>query len=245
MIEEKYIQLMHQEIDGMNSAGESEELRSYISANTDAQQYYDELLEVCRRLNKVPPATPSPDLAHHIIALIPFERYAHRRFSLIEFIAQLFIGRSGVSFAAGLAIGALAIFFWIRSIQEADRLHLTGAISEHKAMIQSEPVFFRLKEVQGEAMLACSPAMVRMELHLQSENRIDATVVYEQAELQLNSFHNDASMHSLRLDDSQISISHSREGRYTILFRRLSGLPPSLQLSLRLNDRVLFEKSLE
>jgi len=69
-IEEKYIELMNREIDGLNSGKESAELQKYLRGNPEAERYYHELLFVAGALNRVPEVEPPAELKASILRSI-------------------------------------------------------------------------------------------------------------------------------------------------------------------------------
>jgi hypothetical protein len=66
-MEEKYVELMNREIDGLNSRAESAELEKYLHRNPEAGRYYRELLFVAGALNRVPEVEPPAGLKASIL----------------------------------------------------------------------------------------------------------------------------------------------------------------------------------
>ena len=67
MIDTKYIEHINKEIDGLNTPEESIALREYLSDNPEAQKLFDELMEISRMLESVPPIEPSQNLKKYIL----------------------------------------------------------------------------------------------------------------------------------------------------------------------------------
>jgi hypothetical protein len=53
MIDERYIELINKELDGLNTESESKELEQFLSENDEALQYYDGLLHAASALKRV------------------------------------------------------------------------------------------------------------------------------------------------------------------------------------------------
>jgi len=68
--EERYIELMNREIDGLNSHKESAELETHLRKNPEAERYYRELRFVAAALDRVPEIEPPPELKATILASI-------------------------------------------------------------------------------------------------------------------------------------------------------------------------------
>ncbi len=69
-IEEKYIELMNREIDGLNSRSESAGLKKHLRRNPEAERYYRELLFVAGVLNRVPEVEPPAELKASIMQAV-------------------------------------------------------------------------------------------------------------------------------------------------------------------------------
>ncbi len=50
MIEERYVELINKELDGLNTESESQELEKYLSENVEALTYYEDLLRTAERV---------------------------------------------------------------------------------------------------------------------------------------------------------------------------------------------------
>lgn len=70
IIEEKYIELMNREVDGLTSGKEKAELKRYLRKNPEAERYYRELQFVAGVLNRVPEVEPPAELKASILRSI-------------------------------------------------------------------------------------------------------------------------------------------------------------------------------
>ena len=68
MINQKYIELMNQEIDGANSAEQSRVLEEYLGGHEEARTYYRELALAVNVFEKVAMLNPPPELGDEILA---------------------------------------------------------------------------------------------------------------------------------------------------------------------------------
>jgi len=76
MITEKQIELIHREIDKLNSAEESRAFQEMLSVNPEVKELYDELHTLSGMLNSVQPVEPSPNLKKLVLNSIDAGRYA-------------------------------------------------------------------------------------------------------------------------------------------------------------------------
>jgi len=247
MIEERHIQLIQQELDGLNSLGESREVEVLLSTHGELKSYYDELREVFRRLNSASEIEPPPNLYERVINAIPFAPQARPSAvpdwwsKTMEFLTL----RSSLSFSAGLVLGGLLIFFLFHSTQEADHTNLVGTLGNRESFVKSEPTAIQLKGIQGEAVVSHSSIKTLVEIHLKSERQIEATLEFDKMQLRFESFRSDEPVSSFQMDESVLHISHLGEGRYTILLKNLSPQPLNLELRIRIDGQLLFERTIE
>lgn len=112
MTEERLIELINKEIDGLNSASEHEELMQSVSSNEHAARLYRDLLQTTKALQDVGQAQPPSYLRSHIMNSINASRaLPDRRVGRLSSWMEVFRGRPiaryALVFASGLCIGIL------------------------------------------------------------------------------------------------------------------------------------------
>jgi hypothetical protein len=114
MIDERYIELINKELDGFNTEAESKELEEYLSDNSEALQFYDELLRAASALKRVEEVEPPSFLKTHIlnsVKALPIP--ARPGFGWIHAALDMFrqrpVVRYSVVFASGLCVGILLL----------------------------------------------------------------------------------------------------------------------------------------
>lgn len=116
MMEERYVELINKEIDGLNTPSESQELKSYLSKNEEARKFYDDLLRTAKALKRVEEMQPPSYLKNHILNSIKFgpaplaSRPAWMT-KVVEIFQRRPLPRYALVFAAGLCVGILLIIF--------------------------------------------------------------------------------------------------------------------------------------
>ncbi len=78
MVDEKFVELIHQEIDAENSPDETAKLKAYLAKNTEARKLYDELAAAANMLREVKALEPPHDLKKNILRSIQPDRYTAR-----------------------------------------------------------------------------------------------------------------------------------------------------------------------
>ena len=110
MIDEKYIELMNKEIDGLNTPQESAELKSYLKDEPEAQKQFNNLLDVSKSLEQLEEIEPSPELKKSIINSINWKKYStkeKKRRSFLGFTQLKFNVKYAYVFTCGLILGII------------------------------------------------------------------------------------------------------------------------------------------
>ncbi|MCU0643870.1 MAG: hypothetical protein MUC94_06380 [bacterium] len=112
MIDEKYIELMNKEIDGVITKSEQERLHNYLSANSEAQKLYNDLRQTSELLSKIPRVEPSPNIKKYVMNSIDLNRYskATKPGRLKALVSNLLIKptpKLAYAFALGILVGIL------------------------------------------------------------------------------------------------------------------------------------------
>lgn len=78
MVEEKFVELIHREIDAENTPDETAKLKAYLAKNVEAGKLYDELVAANTMLREVKAVEPPHNLKKNILRSIQPDRYAVR-----------------------------------------------------------------------------------------------------------------------------------------------------------------------
>ena len=140
MIDEKYIELMNLEIDGVIAKEERRELSSYLESHPDALEYYNALKGTAAVLDGAEEIEPPAALSRDIIESI-FEKHSdaeERCLSTRDVSRRKFRWRPGFAFAAGIIAGlflfASALLFIMKSPPGEEYLYGTIAGSDDTAV---------------------------------------------------------------------------------------------------------------
>ena len=79
MNEEKFIDLINKEIDGIISAQEKKGLMEYLEKNPEAKQKYQDLVDSTKYLDKLDEVEPPEELKSRIMNSIDFNRYTAKK----------------------------------------------------------------------------------------------------------------------------------------------------------------------
>ena len=135
MIDERYMELINKELDGVNSEAESKELEQVLSENGEALQYYDELLRAASALKRVEQVEPPSFLKTHILNSIkalpvPVRSGFGWMNNMLDVFRRRPIARYALVFASGLCVGILVLVMaelW-RQNEMPDASKLSGSM---------------------------------------------------------------------------------------------------------------------
>ncbi len=127
---EKYLELMHAEVDGETTDKELATLREYLASNPEAQSVHGELVKLTDILNQVEEVETPDDLHGSILAALPPRR------SVLEIGARnsrsrlrIPLIRYGYALAAGLLLGAALTGVAFRSLSSLEKSDIYGTLA--------------------------------------------------------------------------------------------------------------------
>jgi hypothetical protein len=249
MVDEKYIVLMHKDIDDEISAAEKVLLLEYISKNSEAEALYRQLSLVNKSLSDVKEIDPPAGLKPSIIDAIDSERYGQsikKEASIIEW--RSFFQRQRVqmalSIAAGIIIGLVLYPLIGYSPGEHDwdsAVEITGTIGPNDSVQgqkkQSKQV--SLNEIQGSIEFTQTRDIIKIGFNFSGQSEYNIRVNYEPNILTILSLqpHNaiNIGLHQYR---NEIRISAT--DAFSLLFFRNSMDKCELPVTLLINGKQVY-----
>ncbi|MDZ7291755.1 MAG: hypothetical protein ONB44_16085 [candidate division KSB1 bacterium] len=259
MIEEKYIELINREIDGVNSPQDTAKLRDYLAQNAEAKQLYDELVATANLLQAV---EPSPNLKKRVMSSIRPDRYAvkERTFSWgsIRNVAQAFFGapapqlKYAYAFAFGLMAG-VCIYALLSSTsnQQAslDMRDLTGTMIWREATGKFERADSATADLDiGHAsiLVQYAASSVIAELNINTSQEVKAQLEFEENDLGFSaiSMLNKETIPALSVNENSVQLINRGNNNYVIAFKDKAPIPSLLRFRLFAAGALLYEKNL-
>jgi hypothetical protein len=231
MISEKYIELIHREIDGLNSPPESAQLRDELAANPEAQQFYDEMRATASLLQEVKAVEPPAHLPHLIMNRLPANRYDARSQTgwwagLREWLEVKFNFNYVYAFAGGLAVGVTLLALVSQTTLPAlDSDQLTGTMIQR----DGKEAFKTIKNLEinrggfaGKIEVKQSAEMVRAELRLDSTQPLELTISFDDRQLGFTSLTmlEDSALGEAILIANAVQLTHVGQKSYAVVFSK-------------------------
>ncbi|MCG3118328.1 MAG: hypothetical protein ALAOOOJD_00507 [bacterium] len=231
MSSDKYIELIHREIDGLNSPAESAQLRDELAANPEARQFYDEMQATASLLQEVKAVEPPAHLPHVIMNRLPANRYgassqASWWAGLREWLEVKFNFNYVYAFAGGLAVGvALFALFSQTTLPSLDSDQLTGTMiqrDDKEALQTIKNLEINREGVTGKIEVKQSVEMVRAELRLDSAQPIELTISFDDQQFGFTSLTmlDDSALGEAILIPNAVQLTHAGQKRYAVVFTK-------------------------
>jgi hypothetical protein len=214
MIDERVLELIHGDIDGINTPEEQQELRRHLMASEAVRHEHARMRELDRLLTALPLHEPPPGLRNAILARVnwrPGRSWAGRR--------NWFAPALGM--AAALA-GVTFLLFTAPRFPELDRQVLGGTFARSSTAVSSMRVDEHL--VSGGLTLRADGRGLVLELDLRADQPLSVVARGRDAPLVLRGVVPiDGSPAAISIEDGSIRVLHEGRQRYALLLDAGSG----------------------
>jgi hypothetical protein len=243
--EERYIELMHQEIDGVNSPDESRELREYLKRDAKARRHYEELVGVAGILECAEEVSPPRSLRREIMRSVA----AHERAGsgLLAGMRRVLVPeprlRPAFAFAGGVAVGLVlfaALSFTLPRMMPGDNDHLFGTLGG-RCYVTTEPVSFDVPGASGRASVRYCAENVTLELSLASESEVLVVLSYDE---EVDFDHMRALSpgdHAIRVSGHRAELTHAGNRDYDLFFTDYTESHLPMRMRVIADGRPVFD----
>lgn len=223
-INEFYIRLMNEQLDGIISGGDAEKLAAFIKSDPEAARYYEELRETLMAIDGTQKLEPPPELRARIFESI-YER-SRDESALQRAGGRTFWRSFAPVFAAGVAAGFI-LFAAIRPLTDRtpgeNRYGATiGAVDSDSGSSEKFDTF----GVKGSIFPVFESGSISVTIDIASD--VDASVLLEFKDgVSFESIRsNEGAAYQMEIDEKSFLLVHHGEAEYVIRFR--SGENPAL-----------------
>jgi anti-sigma factor RsiW len=250
MIEKRYLELIHKEIDGENSPEERAALQGYLSANQSARELFEELQQLSGFFDQMEEAAPPEDLGKSILSDIQARQYRRtaEAFRSERAAVKMSAWKWAYAFAAGLILGALlaplALQVWQGNSSQGFS-QLLGTLSR-KDVIQGAAVHGIVKGegVDGTVQIKHSNTQLLIELELASRQPVEVVIQHDAKRLRFNGLEqsSDEALYFQSLPE-QLTWTHQGHKRYRILMTCSNEGAPAIRIRVLLSGNPLYDGS--
>lgn len=249
MSTERTIELIHGEIDGTNSPGESAELRKIIERDDTAREFQQDMKRLAAVLNRVEDAEIPQGLSDSIRSAIASRTSPATPLPFRKNKIRIFMGASGLrlaaALAAGLVVGLIAgprIFNDDAGWNPADLggSMMPGSAIDHVA----ETVQLDADRVSGTIHATQSDARLLVFLDISAQAPVEVAVGYDPGKIGFTGFtRREGKFDAVEAGDGQFIVRGEGDLRCTLMLERLAPGQTTLRLEYR-RDGALLGKTL-
>ncbi len=237
--EERLIELMNKEIDGLNSASEHQEFLKSVSSNDHAARLYHDLVLTATALEGVEQVPPPSFLKNHIMnSISAAPATGNRRREWLSSWLTVFrtrpVARYSVVFVAGLCVGILFLVVanpWQRS--EPDASAVSGSmtlISDLHRLPLLESSRFEGEGVEVILRTYKNEANVFVEIDVQSSDEIRIELNSDPADLRFDGIRRFAGAEGdVNVTQGKITFSGAKSEQAAIVFSGRGSLKGSVE----------------
>jgi hypothetical protein len=222
---EKYLELMHAELDGKASDKELATLWDYLARNPEAQRVHTELAKLTNILSQVERVETPGDLHTSIMAALP------PRSTGLETVARnsspwrlrIPLIRYGYALAAGLLLGAVltGVAFRNLSPQEKSDVYGTLAIRENAPpYVAVDQMKLDSPDLTGSVELSRSGSNAMIVFDLNGQQPAEVEIGFDSSQGGLTGFsQRPDSIHSFEAKEGSISFQSEGKQRSTVILK--------------------------
>ncbi|HYQ87579.1 MAG TPA: hypothetical protein VES59_10085 [Bacteroidota bacterium] len=254
MIEERYITLIHREVDGLNSAEESSDLRSYLSHDSGASDFYQDILKLSNMLGAVPLVEPPLNLKKRILNSIAAHQPSGKQ-NLVsamatQLVQSLRIHRSyAFVFASGLAIGIIGFSLLDGGSPPNQResiSNLSGTMTRtgpFPGLTVCDQGEMSAGDVQGQVTLRGSRDLLLVELQVKGGRDVDVALEFAENDVGFSSFsQQNPEPDNLKMEPNSVRVGNAGGNQYTLIFSRKSQRAVPIKVSFYRSSKLLSDR---
>jgi hypothetical protein len=227
-MDERIIELINKEIDGLNTPSSSRELEAYLNSHPDAKKLFVELQRASDALKHVEAVEPPSYLKTHIMnAVRAASQEQNPRESRIDKLIELLKSRPArrysLVFASGLCVGIL--FFVVANPWQKEgggESALSGSLvasNEVSSLPLLDAVDLGAEEINGAVKSYKSEQGIAVEITLTSPQEVNIELISDPAELMFEKIsRSNGADGEINLTDGRITFSNVRVCRSVVFY---------------------------
>ena len=252
MNKEKYIELIHAEIDGTISKEEKIDLDRFLASDPEMRRVYVELTGVNEILNQSGRLEPPPDMKKKIMQSIRVDKYASRKkigliSRLLENLRVKVSPKYVISYSAGLATGLIIVLLLVigpGNLKNISIDRLTGTIVSPgipSEFAKIDELKINISDIVGKVSVYGDENALQLIIDLQSENEYEFVADFEPDIIFLQTFTAQApGSEILEANHGAIRIFHKGVNEYSFLFKSRRDLESQIIFKIY-SDTLIYE----
>ena len=250
MIDSKTEDLINRDIDGVLSPKETNRLSEYLSTDPEAQNYYNELVNLSQMLEQVEEVDPGPNLKKNILNSIPVPKYQNEenreRTPLFSAWNSRLNYRLTLAFALGLIVGFFTYSFFTdfplnNNSNLIGTILLNGTDAKFKPADQAE---ITLPEIIGTVSSQYAENIVLFRVDLTTDSEIEVVVEFDGNDLRFAGFRPQKySARQINVSSNELRLVNKGLHKYILVFEDQTPLVSQFSVKI-FAEKLLYEKNL-
>lgn len=243
---EKYLELIHAEMDGEASDEQLAALREYLASHPEAQNVYAELVMLTDVLNQVKEVEPPSDLRASILAgLPPRPRALEIGARASRLRLRIPLVRYGYALAAGLLLGVLLTGVAFRNLSPLEKPDVYGtmtALDNSSHYVVTEQMKLAAPDLGGSVELSRSGHNEMIVFDLNGKRAVEVEVRFDGSRAGLKGFSQQPnSIRSFEAKEGSISFRSEGKQRSTVILASEKQAQLLLNLSFYVGGKLVHQ----
>ena len=251
MIDSKTEDLINRDIDGALSAQEATRLKEVLSTDSEAQNYYHEIVNLSQMLEQVEEIDPGPNLKKNILNSIPVQKYQNEenreRTPLFSAWNSRPSYRLTLAFAFGLIIGFFTYSFVTDSPPNNNNSNLIGTILLNGSEARFRPADqaeITLPEINGKVSTQYAGGIVLFQIDLTTDSEIEVVVEFDGNDLRFAGFRAQKySARQINVSSNELRLVNNGLHQYILVFEDQTPLVSQFSVKI-FAEKLLYENNL-
>ena len=246
-IEQKFIELIHADIDGEIESSDRAELAALLESSPEARALHAELAALCSALGAVESLDPPPHLRHVIMNSVSKEPEEAPKPRLLNTL----FAAPALRYAAVFAAGVFVTISIVNSGQISERAFddmtpLVGTIADPVSARLESTVSVNETSVAGQVSLRSSGPLLILDFDLSSREPVDIEASYTDKTIWFNGFAQlESSGTSISAESGKVRLGMDGKRRYAVYLHNQGGRGMTVQLRFIARGEVIHETSLD
>ena len=246
---DKYVELIHAEVDGAATARELAALREYLASHPEAEKVHAELAKLNDVLSRVEEVETPGGLHTSILAALPQRRPALETVarnsspsrSRIPFL------RYGYALAAGLLLGAALTGVAFRSLAPLEKSDLYGTLAARQNAtnyVAAGETNLNYRDFGGSVQLSRSGSNAMMVFDLHSQKPVEVAVGFGGSQGLMSFDQQPGAIPSFEAKEGTISFQSEGKQRTTVILKSEKNAPLLVDLRIYVSGKLIHQGTL-
>jgi len=240
----KYLELMHADLDGEASESERAALRTYLDSNPEMRKTHDALARLADVLNQTADVEPPPDLGQQIMVALPPRRSAAKVLVKNKPWSVWFpVFKYGYAVAAGLLLGLVfgGVLFRSGSVTNTSDLYGVMSVKDHGRQDSvSSPMKIDLAGLKGTVFLKKSDSGVQVWIDLNSNQPAETVLTFDSHYAFKGFTQQTNNVREVAAGPGQVRLTFEGQNRSTLLLAPESGAPATVDFKILISGQSVY-----